>query len=118
MSGRNGLLRNGAGLSAMGFLGICGVLLCSCNTIPKRATTWPTLVTKMNQVGKEAAVPIEEIGAGSLGKVSYIGAKVEFGDRTLLLQIDTGSSLTLLRESLRSTLNARPVSRAEVLGAR
>lgn len=71
----------------------------------------------MSGTKKEISVPLEEIGTGPLGKVPYIGVKAEYGDQPLLLQIDTGSSLTLLRESLRTGLSARQVSSAEVMGA-
>jgi hypothetical protein len=105
-------------LSVAGILCFCGILIGSCTTpLSKRSASWPELVTEMTGVGKEVSVPLVEIGTGPLGKVPYIGVKAEYGGQPLLLQVDTGSSLTLLRESLRSSLSARPVSNAEVLGA-
>lgn len=105
------------GVSVAGILSLCGVLIGSCTTFPKRTASWPELATRMTGTGKEVTVPMVEIGTGPLGTVPYIGVKAEYGGRPLLLQVDTGSSLTLLRESLRTGLSARPVSHAEVLGA-
>ncbi len=105
------------GWSAAGILILSGILVCSCTSLPKRSASWPSLAAKMTGAKKEVSIPLVEIGTGPLGKVPYIGVQAEYGDQPLLLQIDTGSSLTLLRESLRTSLSARQVSNAEVLGA-
>ncbi len=105
-------------VTAAGILALCGILIGSCTTtIPKRASSWSELVIKMAGTGKEVSVPLIEIGTGPLSKAPYVGVKAEYAGHQLLLQVDTGSSLTLLRESLRTGLSARPVSHAEVQGA-
>jgi hypothetical protein len=70
----------------------------------------------MEPVSNEVCVPWVELPSSSLGKDPFLAVNVQCGERMLLFQIDTGSSVTVLRESLRSLVDAHPVSRAEIMG--
>lgn len=89
--------------------------LSSCSSLQPKATTWPEVLERLPPTREEVALPLVEIPSGSTDS-PFAGVRAKRGDRDLLLQIDTGSSVTVLRESLRRDLRLRPMGKAEAEG--
>jgi hypothetical protein len=90
-------------------------LLASCYSLKKGPATWPTLMDRLTTVDREMTVPLVEIPSGA-GMASYMAVKVKGEKREYLLQVDTGSSLTLFRESVAKELHLKRVGRGEIVG--
>ncbi|MCG3196244.1 MAG: hypothetical protein GHCLOJNM_00716 [bacterium] len=89
--------------------------LSSCSSLQPKATTWPEVLERLPPTREEVALPLVEIPSGAT-ESPYAGVRVTCGGNDLLFQIDTGSSVTVLRESLRRDLRLRPMGKAEAEG--
>jgi hypothetical protein len=69
---------------------------------------------RLAPAGREVKIPLVEIASGP-GMKPYLGVDAAAPGQSLLMQIDTGSSLTLLRESLKKKIKLKQVSRAEIV---
>lgn len=88
----------------------------SCSPYKRIPLTWPELNKRLDPVRREFQVPIVPIAAAGQ-PVPYLGLPIQAGNRELVFQWDTGSSVTLLRESLRKSLKLTRVGQAEVVNA-
>lgn len=65
----------------------------------------------------EIIVPLVGITPGEKKQSPFIGFRVDCGNKELLLQLDTGSSVTLIRKSLQKELRAKAFARGEIVTA-
>ena len=89
-------------------------LLSSCSLLRPQPPlrTWPPLIERMSEVRQEIQVPFKRIPSGRSG-IDFVGVEVQSRERSLLLLVDTGTSMTLLRESVRLELRLEKTTQGE-----
>lgn len=77
----------------------------------KRRSSWPAATETLRPASEVVHIRLEKIPSG-IRETPYLGIRAETGKGSALLLVDTGTSLTLLRESLRGDLNLSKRTRA------
>jgi hypothetical protein len=72
------------------------------------------LIEKMNEVKQETRLPLRRIPSGRSG-VDFIGVEVQSRERPLLMLVDTGTSLSILRESVREEVRLKKLTQGETV---
>ncbi|MBW7939102.1 MAG: clan AA aspartic protease [Candidatus Omnitrophica bacterium] len=98
-------------------IALFSVGLSSCYSLIQRNHTWPELVTRMDPAESEISAPLVGISPGSTSQSPFIGVQVTCRSKEYLFQLDTGSSVTLIRQSLQKEIGATPLARAEIITA-
>lgn len=87
-------------------------LLGACAILQNQPRNWEPVLRNVRQVQNEVRLPIQPIPSGRSG-IDFIGVEVQSQERPLLALLDTGTSLTILRESVRPEVRIRKVTKGE-----
>ncbi|MCA9432520.1 MAG: retropepsin-like domain-containing protein [Candidatus Omnitrophica bacterium] len=93
---------------------LLGTFLVTSCALPKRqARSWNQMNTEIELAREEVQIRLEKIPSG-VKDAPYAGIRAQTRDGAILLLVDTGTSVTLLRESVRDKLKVSKLSRARL----